>query len=178
MERIFGKPLITQQGIQRRIKELGTKISEDYRGKEIFLIGILKGAYVFFADLARTIQVPVRVDFMLVSSYGPRSKTSGVVRAISDITSEIKGKDVPLVEDIVDSGLTLKYLIKTLRSKKPRSLKVCVLLDKAERRKYDLPLDYVGFTIPDRYVIGYGLDYQDHYRNLPYIAVLDVTEEP
>ena len=178
MERIFGKPLITQQGIQRRIKELGTKISEDYRGKEIFLVGILKGAYVFFADLARTIQVPVRVDFMLVSSYGTRSKTSGVVRAISDITADIKGKDVLLVEDIVDSGLTLKYLIKTLRSKKPRSLKVCVLLDKAERRKYDLPLDYVGFTIPDRYVIGYGLDYQDHYRNLPYIAVLDVTEEP
>jgi hypoxanthine phosphoribosyltransferase len=178
MERIFGKPLITQQGIQRRIKELGMKISEDYRGKEIFLVGILKGAYVFFADLARTIQVPVRVDFMLVSSYGPRSKTSGVVRAISDITADIKGKDVLLVEDIVDSGLTLKYLIKTLRSKKPRSLKVCVLLDKAERRKHDLPLDYVGFTIPDRYVIGYGLDYQDHYRNLPYIAVLDVTEEP
>lgn len=178
MERIFGKPLITQQAIQRRIKELGTKISEDYEGKEILLIGILKGAYVFFADLARTIQVPVRIDFMVVSSYGPRARTSGVVKTISDVSAEVKGRDVVLVEDIIDSGLTLSFLQKKIRAKKPRSLRVCALLDKAERRRHDVSIDYVGFTIPNRYVVGYGLDYQDHYRNLPYIAVLDVEDEP
>ncbi|MBI5197834.1 MAG: hypoxanthine phosphoribosyltransferase [Nitrospirae bacterium] len=176
MERIFGKPLITQQSIQRRIKELGVKISDDYEGREILLVGILKGAYTFFADLSRAIQVPVRIDFMLVSSYGPRARTSGVVKTISDLTAEVKGRDVLLVEDIVDSGLTLGFLLKKLRTKKPRSLRVCALLDKAERRKLDVPLDYVGFTIPNRYVVGYGLDYQDRYRNLPYIAVLDVEE--
>jgi hypoxanthine phosphoribosyltransferase len=176
MERIFGKPLITQQSIQRRIKELGAKISDDYEGKEILMIGILKGAYTFYADLSRAIQVPVRVDFMLVTSYGPRMRTSGVVKTISEVTTDIKGRDVLLVEDIVDSGLTLSFLLKKLRAKKPRSVKTCALLDKAERRKYEMPLDYVGFTIPNRYVVGYGLDYQDRYRNLPYIAVLDVEE--
>ena len=176
-ERIFGKPLITQQGLSRRIRELGAQISEDYRGKEILLVGLLKGAYVFFADLARSIQVPVRVDFMIVSSYGPRSKTSGEVKIVSDLTMDIRGKDVLLVEDIVDSGLTLKVLLKRLQEKKPRSIRVCALLDKAERRKHEAAIDYVGFTIPNRYVVGYGLDYQDHYRNLPYVAVLDVAEE-
>ena len=176
MERMFGKPLITQRQIEKRIKELGTKITADYEGKELVMICLLKGAYVFFADLVRNIHIPVEVDFMMVSTYGARASSSGVVKIISDLSSSIKGKDVLLVEDIVDSGLTLSYLYKTMKAKKPRSLKLCVLLDKVERRKYEIPIDYIGFTVPNKYVIGYGLDYQDKYRNLPYIAVLDVSD--
>lgn len=176
MERIFGKPLIPQREIEKRIRELGTKITADYEGKELVMICILKGAYLFFADLVRNIHIPVTVDFMMVSSYGPRTKSTGVVKIISDLSSPIKGKDVILVEDIADSGLTLSYLYRTFKAKKPKSLKLCVLLDKVERRKYEVPLDYIGFTVPNKYVIGYGLDYQDKYRNLPYIAVLDVSE--
>ena len=176
MERIFGKPLITQRQIEKRIKELGTKITADYEGKELVMICLLKGAYVFFADLVRNIHIPVEVDFMMVSTYGARASSSGVVKIISDLSSSIKGKDVLLVEDIVDSGLTLSYLYKTMKVKKPRSLKLCTLLDKIERRKYEIPIDYIGFTVPNKYVIGYGLDYQDRYRNLPYIAVLDISD--
>ena len=176
MERMFGKPLITQRQIEKRIKELGTKITADYEGKELVMICLLKGAYVFFADLVRNIHIPVEVDFMMVSTYGARASSSGVVKIISDLSSSIKGKDVILVEDIVDSGLTLSYLYKTMKAKKPRSLKLCVLLDKVERRKYEIPIDYIGFTVPNKYVIGYGLDYQDKYRNLPYIAVLDISD--
>ena len=176
MERMFGKPLITQRQIEKRIQELGTKITADYEGKEIVMVCLLKGAYVFFADLVRNIHIPVEVDFMMVSTYGARASSSGVVKIISDLSSSIKGKDVLLVEDIVDSGLTLSYLYKTMKAKKPRSLKLCVLLDKVERRKYEIPIDYIGFTVPNKYVIGYGLDYQDRYRNLPYIAVLDISD--
>ena len=176
MERIFGKPLITQRQIEKRIKELGTKITADYEGKELVMICLLKGAYVFFADLVRNIHIPVDVDFMMVSTYGARASSSGVVKIISDLSSTIKGKNVLLVEDIVDSGLTLSYLYKTIKDKKPRSLKLCALLDKVERRKHEVPIDYIGFTVPNKYVIGYGLDYQDRYRNLPYIAVLDVSD--
>lgn len=176
MERMFGKPLITQRQIEKRIQELGTKITADYEGKEIVMVCLLKGAYVFFADLVRNIHIPVDVDFMMVSTYGARASSSGVVKIISDLSSSIKGKDVLLVEDIVDSGLTLSYLYKTMKAKKPRSLKLCTLLDKVERRKYEIPIDYIGFTVPNKYVIGYGLDYQDKYRNLPYIAVLDVSD--
>ena len=176
MKRIFGKPLITQREIEKRIKELGTKISADYDGKDLVMICILKGAYIFFADLVRNIHVPVSVDFMMVSSYGPGTTSSNAVKIIADLSTEIKDKDVLIVEDIVDSGLTLSYLYKTIKSKKPRTVKLCVLLDKVERRKYETPIDYVGFTIPNNFVIGYGLDYQDNFRNLPYIAVLDEHE--
>ncbi|MBI5192409.1 MAG: hypoxanthine phosphoribosyltransferase [Nitrospirae bacterium] len=176
MKRIFGKPLITQREIEKRIKELGTKISADYDGKDLVMICILKGGYIFFADLVRNIHVPVSVDFMMVSSYGPGTTSSNAVKIIADLSADIKDKDVLIVEDIVDSGLTLSYLYKTIKSKKPRTIKLCVLLDKVERRKYETPIDYVGFTIPNNFVIGYGLDYQDNFRNLPYIAVLDEHE--
>lgn len=176
MERIFGKPLITQRQIEKRIRELGTKITADYEGKELVMICLLKGAYVFFADLVRNIHIPVDVDFMMVATYGARASSSGVVKIISDLSSPIKGKNVLLVEDIVDSGLTLSYLYKSIKAKNPRSLKLCALLDKVERRKHEIPIDYIGFTVPNKYVIGYGLDYQDRYRNLPYIAVLDVSD--
>lgn len=177
MERIFGKPLITQGQIEKRLKELGTKITADYEGKELVMVCILKGAYVFFADLVRNVQIPVNVDFMMVSSYGAGTRSAGVVKIISDLSSPIKGRDILIVDDIIDTGLTLNYLYKTLKAKKPRSLRLCVLLDKVERRKHEVPLDYVGFTIPNKFVIGYGLDYQERYRNLPYVAVLDVSEE-
>src|SRR3990172_1954824 len=176
MERIFGKPLIPQREIEKRVRELGTKITADYDGKELLMICLLKGAYTFFADLVRNIHLQVMVDFMMISSYGAGKTSSGSVKIIQDLSSPIKGKDVLIVEDIVDSGLTLSYLYKTLKAKKPGSLKVCVLLDKVDRRKYDIPIDYVGFSIPNKFIIGYGLDYQDKYRNLPYIAVLDKSD--
>ena len=176
MERIFGKPLIPQKEIEKRVREIGARISADYEGRELVMICVLKGAYIFFADLVRNIHVPVSVDFMMVSSYGVRTKSSGSVKIISDLSTDISGKDVLLIEDIVDSGLTLNYLYETVKSKEPRSVKLCALLDKVERRKFDIPIEYIGFTVPTKYVIGYGLDYQDKYRNLPYIAVLDMDE--
>lgn len=176
MKRIFGKPLITQQEIEKKVKELGAKITADYEGNELVMICILKGAYVFFADLVRNIHIPVSVDFMMVSSYGHGTASTSSVKIISDISADIRGKDVLLVEDIADSGMTLNHLYNYLRSKNPNSIKLCVLLDKVERRKYETHIDYVGFTIPTNFVIGYGLDYQGHFRNLPYIAALDASE--
>ena len=172
MERIFGRPIVTQEEMRARIKELGKQIATDYAGKDLVLVGVLKGAYAFYA-----IRIPMRVDFLIVASYGSQSKTSGKVKVITELTEEIKGKDVLLVEDIVDSGLTVEYLIKTLSKKRPKSIKVCTLLSKPERRKIDVPLDYVGFKIPNKYVVGYGLDYQQKYRNLPYLAELDMEGE-
>ena len=177
MERIFGRPIVTQEEMRARIKELGKQIANDYTGKDLVLIGVLKGAYAFYADLARAIRIPLRVDFLIVTSYGGQSKTSGQVKVITELTEDIKGKDVMLVEDIVDSGLTVQYLIKTLTKHKPRSVKVCTLLSKPERRTIDVSLEYIGFKIPNKYVVGYGLDYQQKYRNLPYLAVLDVEGE-
>ena len=177
MERIFGRPIVTQEEMSARIKELGKQIANDYTGKDLVLIGVLKGAYAFYADLARAIRIPLRVDFLIVTSYGGQSKTSGQVKVITELTEDIKGKDVLLVEDIVDSGLTVQYLIKTLTKHKPRSVKVCTLLSKPERRTIDVSLEYIGFKIPNKYVVGYGLDYQQKYRNLPYLAVLDVEGE-
>jgi len=177
MERIFGRPIVTQEGMRARIKELGKQISTDYTGKDLVLIGVLKGAYAFYADLARAIRIPMRVDFLIVTSYGSQSKTTGKVKVITELTEDIKGKDVLLVEDIVDSGLTVQYLTKTLAKQKTRSVKVCTLLSKPERRTIDVPLDYIGFKIPNKYVVGYGLDYQQKYRNLPYLAVLDMEAE-
>lgn len=176
MERIFGRPIVTQEEMRARIKELGKQIANDYTGKDLVLIGVLKGAYAFYADLARAIRIPLRVDFLIVTSYGGQSKTSGQVKVITELTEDIKGKDVLLVEDIVDSGLTVQYLIKTLTKHKPRSVKVCTLLSKPERRTIDVSLEYIGFKIPNKYVVGYGLDYQQKYRNLPYLAVLDDME--
>jgi hypoxanthine phosphoribosyltransferase len=177
MERIFGRPIVTQEEMRARIKELGKQIANDYTGKDLVLIGVLKGAYAFYADLARAIRIPLRVDFLIVTSYGGQSKTSGKVKVITELTEDIKGKDVLLVEDIVDSGLTVQYLIKTLTTHKPRSVKVCTLLSKPERRTIDVSLEYIGFKIPNKCVVGYGLDYQQKYRNLPYLAVLDMEGE-
>ena len=177
MERIFGKPIIDQEEMYKRIRDLGRQIARDYEGRDLLLVGVLKGAFAFYADLARAIQLPLRVDFLVVTSSKDQAKKSGKVKVVSDLTEDIKGRDVLLVEDIVDSGLTVSYLKKVLWAKRPRSLKVCTLLDKPERRKVKVAVDYIGFSIPDKYVVGYGLDYQNKYRNLPYIAVLDVSEE-
>ena len=173
MERMFGRPIVTQEQMRSRIRELGRQISADYAGKDLVLVGVLKGAYAFFADLARAIRIPVQVDFIIVTSYGTRAKTAGKVKLMTELTEKIKGRDVLLIEDIVDSGLTVQYLTKTLAKQKPSSIKVCTLLSKPERRVVDVPLQYVGFKIPNQYVVGYGLDYQQQYRNLPYLAVLD-----
>jgi len=137
-------------------------------------VGVLKGAYAFYADLARAIRIPMRVDFLMVTSDGSLAKTAGKVKVVTELTEDIKDKDVLLVEDIVDSGLTAQYLLKALAKKKPRSIKICTLLSKPDRRTINVALDYVGFKIPNRYVVGYGLDYQQKYRNLPYLAVLDM----
>lgn len=174
MERIFGRPIVTQEEMRTRIKELGKQIAADYAGRDFVLIGVLKGAYAFYADLARAIRIPMRVDFLVVTSYGSAAKTSGKVKIVTELTEDIRGKDVLLVEDIVDSGLTANFMLKTLAKKKPRSIKICTLLSKPKRRTVDVTIDYVGFEIPDRYVVGYGLDYQQKYRNLPYLAVLDM----
>ena len=177
MTRIFGKPLISQQELNRRIKDLGRRISEDYQDRDVVMIGVLKGAFAFFADLVRAIQVPVELDFLVVSSYQGSTKSTGRVKVISDLTVDIKGQDVIVVEDIVDSGLPLSFLKKKLLMRHPNSLRVCALLDKPERRTINVPIEYVGFTIPNKYVVGYGLDHQNRYRNLPYIAVLDQDGE-
>lgn len=174
MERLFGRPIVTQEEMRTRIRELGKQITADYSGKDFVLVGVLKGAYAFYADLARAIRIPMRVDFIVVTSYGSQAKTSGKVKMVTELTEDIKGKDVLLVEDIVDSGLTIQYLVKQLSKRKPRSVKICTLLSKPERRTVNVPLAYIGFNIPDKYVVGYGLDYQQKYRNLPYLAVLDV----
>lgn len=177
MERIFGRPIVTQEEMRARIRELGKQITADYTGKDLVLVGVLKGAYAFYADLARAIRIPMRVDFLIVTSRGFRAKKPDKVKLITELTEDIKGKDVLLVEDIVDSGLTVQYLLKTLTKKKPRSIKVCTLLNKPDSRTIDVAIDYVGFKIPNKYVVGYGLDYQQKYRNLPYLAVLDVDED-
>jgi hypoxanthine phosphoribosyltransferase len=177
MERIFGRPIVTQEEMRARIRELGKQITTDYAGKDFVLVGVLKGAYAFYADLARAIRIPMRVDFLMVASDGSRDKSLGKinkVKMVSELTEDIKGKDVLLVEDIVDSGLTAQYLVKTLAKQKPRSIKVCTLLSKPDRRIINVTIDYVGFKIPNKYVVGYGLDYQQKYRNLPYLAVLDM----
>ena len=173
MERMFGRPIVTQEQMRSRIRELGRQISADYAGKDLVLVGVLKGAYAFFADLARAIRIPVQVDFIIVTSYGTQAKTFGKVKLVTELTEKIKNRDVLLVEDIVDSGVTVQYLIKALAKQKPSSIKVCTLLSKPERRVVDVPLQYIGFRIPNQYVVGYGLDYQQQYRNLPYLAVLD-----
>lgn len=164
--------LVSTEAIATRVKEIGDEISADYAGKDILMIGVLRGAVIFMADLARAISRPVAIDFMAVSSYGATTHSSGVVRILKDLDEDIEGKHLLIVEDIIDSGLTLKYLVENLKSRKPASIKVCTLLSKPSRRKVDVPVDYNGFTIPDQFVVGYGLDYAEKYRNLPFIGVL------
>ncbi len=164
--------LITSEAIQARIVELGRQISADYAGKRPVLIGVLKGAAMFMMDLIRAMDIPVEVDFMAVSSYGASTHTSGVVRILKDLDASIEGRHALIVEDIVDTGLTLKYITENLIVRQPASLRICALLDKAENRRVNIPVDYVGFVIPNKFVIGYGLDYGEIYRNLGFIGVL------
>lgn len=165
--------LLSEAEIQERVAELGERISDDYAGQELTLVSVLKGSLPFMADLMRAITVPVRIDLMEVSSYGGTStESSGLVRILKDLSASIEGRDVLIVEDIIDTGLTLNYLLRYLRGKNPRSLRICTLLDKPARRLVEIQVDYVGFTIPDRFVIGYGLDYGEIYRNLRFVGVL------
>jgi hypoxanthine phosphoribosyltransferase len=173
VESAVGEVLVGPEDLRRRVAELGEEISRDYAGRSLLLVGVLKGAVFFLSDLMRSIEIPVEVDFMAVASYGSATDSSGVVRILKDLDAAIEDRDVLIVEDIVDSGLTLQYLLRNLGSRNPRTLEVCALLTKPERRKVDLPTRYVGFEIPDRFVIGYGLDYAERHRNLPFVAVLE-----
>jgi hypoxanthine phosphoribosyltransferase len=168
----IGEILVQQDELQHRVRELAVEISRDYEGRHLFLVGVLKGAVFFLSDLMRHLGVPCEVDFMAVSSYGSSTDSSGVVRILKDLDAPIEGREVLIVEDIVDSGLTLSYLLRTLKARDPASLEVCALLTKPERRKVDLPIKYVGFEIPNRFAIGYGLDHAERFRNLPFVAVL------
>jgi hypoxanthine phosphoribosyltransferase len=168
----IGEILVQPDDLHHRVRELGAEITRDYEGKEPLLVCVLKGAVFFLADLMRAIDVPCEVDFMAVASYGSATQSSGVVRILKDLDASIEGRDVLIVEDIVDSGLTLQYLLRNLKARGPASLAVCALLTKPERRRVDLSPRYVGFEIPNRFAIGYGLDHGERYRNLPYVAAL------
>jgi hypoxanthine phosphoribosyltransferase len=170
---LIGETLVSREDLQRRIAELGAEISRDYAGRDLVMVGVLKGAVLFIADLMRHLTVPCEIDFMAVSSYGSQTDSSGVVRILKDLDAPIEGRDVLIVEDIIDSGLTLQYLLRNLRAREPRTLEVCSLLTKPERRRVDLPTRYVGFEIPNRFAIGYGLDHAQRYRNLDYVAALE-----
>jgi len=172
MEQI-GKVLIDEETIAKRVAEMGAEITRDYQEKELVVICILRGGVIFMSDLVKQIKLPLYMDFMAVSSYGMSTKSSGVVRILKDLNEDIEGKDVLIVEDIVDTGLTLHYLVDYIKSRNPRSVKVCCFLDKPSRRKVEVKVDYVGFEIPDKFVVGYGLDYAQKYRNLPYVSVLE-----
>ena len=169
--------LIEEETLRARVAELGASITEDYRGRDLLLVGVLKGAVFFMADLMRQMTIPCEVDFMAISSYGASTDSSGVVRILKDLDINIEGRDVLVVEDIIDSGLTLSYLMRNLRARQPVSLEVCALLTKPGRREIDVPVRYIGFEIPNRFVVGYGLDYAERYRNLPYVGVLQEEVE-
>jgi len=169
-----GETLIAEEALQARIVELAAKVSEDYVGREPLVIGVLKGAVFFIADLLRHLTVPCELDFMAVSSYGSSTHSSGVVRILKDLDIPIAGRHVLVVEDVIDSGLTLSYLMKNLASRQPASLEICTLLTKPGHKRLNIPIRYIGFDLPDAFVIGYGLDYAERYRNLPYIAVLEL----
>jgi hypoxanthine phosphoribosyltransferase len=169
----IGEILVQADELQHRIKEMAAEVSRDYADRDLLLIGVLKGAVFFLADLMRQLEVECEVDFMAVSSYGSSTDSSGVVRILKDLDASIEGRHVLIVEDIVDSGLTLSYLFRMLGARSPASLEVCALLTKPERREVDMPIRYVGFEIPNRFAIGYGLDHAERYRNLPYVAVLN-----
>lgn len=173
MEKHHVEVLISEEQVDKKIQEIGDMISRDYAGKEIHLVCVLKGGTFFMCELAKRITVPVTLDFMSVSSYGGDTKSSGVVKIVKDLDEPLQGKDVLVVEDIVDSGRTLSYLLEMLRDRKPASLKLCTLLDKPDRRVIDVDVDYTVFQIPDKFVVGYGLDYDQRYRNLPYIGTVE-----
>ena len=176
-DQAIGKILVQQDELSHRIRELGEQISRDYDGRDLLLVGVLKGAIFFLADLMRSIELDCEVDFMAVASYGSSTDSSGVVRILKDLDASIEGREVLIVEDIVDSGLTLQYLLRTLTARDPASLEVCALLTKPARRKADVDIRYQGFEIPNEFVIGYGLDHAERYRNLPYVAVLSEDEQ-
>jgi hypoxanthine phosphoribosyltransferase len=169
----IGEILIDEETLAARVAELGAEVSADYEGRDLLLIGVLKGAVFFMADLMRHLTVACEVDFMAISSYGDATDSSGIVRILKDLDINIEGRDVLVVEDIIDSGLTLSYLVRNLESREPASLEVCALLTKPSRREIDVPVRYVGFEIPNKFVVGYGLDFAERYRNLPYVGVLD-----
>jgi hypoxanthine phosphoribosyltransferase len=173
LEAAVSEVLIEEDALARRITELADEVSSDYVNRDLLLIGVLKGAVFFMADLMRQITVPCEVDFMAISSYGGSTDSSGVVRILKDLDINIRDRDVLVVEDIIDSGLTLQYLMRNLRSREPASLEVCALMTKPARREIEIPVRYVGFEIPNRFVIGYGLDFAERYRNLPYVGVLN-----
>ncbi|MBU5439302.1 hypoxanthine phosphoribosyltransferase [Tissierella sp. MSJ-40] len=172
MEDIIKEILVSEEDIEKKVRELGKQITKDYKDKNLMLVGILKGAVIFMAELAKSIEMPVLMDFMAVSSYGKSSTSTGVVKIIKDLDFSVEDKDILIVEDIIDTGLTLAYLTDNLKKRGARSVKICTLLDKPERRKVEVPVDYRGFSIPDDFVVGYGLDYAEQYRNLPYVAAL------
>ena len=169
----IGEILVQQDELAHRVDVLGEQISRDYAGRSLLLVGVLKGAMFFLSDLMRRLDVDCEVDFMAVASYGSSTDSSGVVRILKDLDASIEGREVLIIEDIVDSGLTLSYLLRTLKARNPASVEVCALLEKPERRKVDLPIRYSGFEIPNKFVIGYGLDHAERYRNLPYVAALE-----
>ena len=171
------KVLLPEAEVDKKIQELGEQISKDYEGEDIYMLCILKGGVFFMTELAKHVTVPVSLDFMSVSSYGSQTRSSGNVRIIKDLDTPIEGKNVLVVEDIIDTGRTLAYLLDNLQQRKPKSLKLCTLLDKPEQRVTEVDVDYVGFQIPDKFVVGYGLDYDQHYRNLPYIGVVEFDED-
>ena len=173
MKRDISEVLLSQEVIAQRVKELGEQITKDYKGKDLVVVGVLRGGFVFLADLVRAIDLPISVDFISVSSYGSGTSSTGVVRFLKDLDEEVSGRHVLVVEDIIDTGITLNYLLDNLRTRKPLSVEVCTLLSKPERRKVEIEVVYNGFEIPDRFVVGYGLDYAETYRNLPYVGILD-----
>ena len=173
LTRGVSKVLIEEEAVAARVAELGSEISGDYADRDLLLVGVLKGAVFFMADLMRNLTIPCEVDFMAISSYGASTDSSGVVRILKDLDINIEGRHVLVVEDIIDSGLTLSYLIRNLESREPATLEVCALLTKPSRREIDVPVRYVGFEIPNKFVVGYGLDFAERYRNLPYVGVLD-----
>ena len=167
-----GEILVEADALRQRVAELGEEVSRDYAGRDLLLIGVLKGAVFFMADLMRELTIPCEIDFMAISSYGTATDSSGVVRILKDLDINIEGRDVLIVEDIIDSGLTLSYLMRNLEAREPATLEVCALMTKPERRQIDVPVRYTGFEIPNKFVVGYGLDFAERYRNLPYVAVL------
>lgn len=169
--------LLTEEEVDKRIREIGEQISKDYAGEPVHLVCVLRGGVFFLCELAKRITVPVSLDFMSVSSYGSDTKSSGVVRIVKDLDDSLKDKNVIVVEDIVDSGRTLSYLLEMLKDRGPKSMRLCTLLDKPDRRVVDVKVDYTGFQIPDEFVVGYGLDYAQKYRNLPYIGVVELDAE-
>ncbi len=172
MEQDIREVLFSEEYLAEVVQEMGRKISEDYKGKNLLLVSVLKGSVVFMADLMRAITIPCSIDFMSVSSYGSGTKTSGVVRILKDLDVELSGKDLLLVEDILDSGMTLSYIREMLQQRNPSSIRLCTLFDKPERRTADIQADYSGLQVPDEFIVGYGLDYDEKYRNLPYVGIL------